>query len=46
MLGAVVSLELGFAPLKLWETPESSFDVPEVLEVQVLPSEEVRMVPE
>ena len=27
-------------------TPLSSFDVPEVLDVHVIPSEEVRMVPE
>ena len=31
-----------------WEevTPERDFDVPEVLSVQVVPSEEVRMVPD
>ena len=27
-------------------TPERDFDVPEVLSVQVVPSEEVRMVPQ
>ena len=30
----------------MYETPHRVFVVPEVLEVQVIPSEEVRMVPE